>query len=50
MDGKELDHRLLEEENRKLRQENEMLLKTVEQMDCTLNRLLNRYVTGKADT
>ncbi len=37
----------LEEENRKLREDNEMLLDIVVQMKVTLNRLVNRYVTQK---
>ncbi len=35
----------LEEENRKLREDNEMLLNIMVQMKVTLNRLVNRYVT-----
>ena len=35
----------LEEENRKLNEDNEMLLSIVVQMKVTLNRLLSRYVT-----
>lgn len=34
----------LEEENRKLREDNEMLLNIMVQMKVTLNRLVNRYV------
>lgn len=49
MDRKAKDFRLLEEENQKLKQEKELLLKTVEQMNVTINRLLNHYVTGKED-
>ena len=49
MDMKANDISNLEKENRKLKEENEILKKTVEQMNCTLNRLLNRYVTGKTD-
>ncbi|MCI6888518.1 MAG: hypothetical protein MR868_14940 [Lachnospiraceae bacterium] len=50
MDSKEERFRLLEEENQKLKMENEILMRTVEQMSGTLNRLLNRYVTGNADS
>ena len=35
----------LEEENQKLKEDNEMLLNIVVQMKVTLNRLVNRYVT-----
>lgn len=35
------------EENKRLKEENEVLLKTVEQMNMTVNRLLNRYMTGQ---
>lgn len=49
MDMEANDISNLEEENRILKEENEALMKTVEQMNCTLNRLLNRYVTGKTD-
>jgi len=35
----------LEEENRKLKEDNEMLLNIVVQMKVTLNRLVNQYVT-----
>lgn len=34
----------LEEENRKLKEDNEMLLNIVVQMKVTLNRLVSRYV------
>ena len=37
----------LEEENRKLKEDNEMLLNIVVQMKVTLNRLVNRYVTER---
>ncbi|MDD3252693.1 MAG: hypothetical protein PHV18_09050 [Lachnospiraceae bacterium] len=34
----------LEEENQKLKEQNELLLKTIIQMKVTLNRLISRYV------
>lgn len=37
----------LTEENRKLKENNEMLLNIVVQMKVTLNRLVNRYVTSE---
>ena len=37
------------EENEKLKAENEILLKTVEQMNRTVNRLLNRFVIVHAE-
>ena len=37
----------LEEENRKLKEDNEMLLNIVVQMKVTLNRLVIRYVTER---
>lgn len=37
----------LTEENRKLKEDNEMLLNIVVQMKVTLNRLVNRYVTSE---
>lgn len=40
---------LLEEENQRLKDENEILLKTVIQMKVTLNRLISRYVTEQSD-
>ena len=49
MDSRVKDFRFLEEENLRLKQENEILLKTVEQMNDTINRLLNRFITGKTD-
>lgn len=39
----------LTEENRKLKEDNEMLLNIVVQMKVTLNRLVNRYVTNEDD-
>lgn len=39
----------LEEENQKLKQDNEMLLDIVVQMKVTLNRLVSRYVTESAE-
>ena len=38
----------LEEENRKLREDNEMLLNIMVQMKVTLNRLVNRYVVEQS--
>lgn len=35
----------LEEENKKLKQENDKLLKIVIQMRSTLNRLIERYIS-----
>ncbi|MGN0159644.1 MAG: hypothetical protein ACI39W_11035 [Brotaphodocola sp.] len=35
------------EENKRLKEENDILLKTVEQMNRTVNRLLNRFLTGQ---
>lgn len=46
MDVPVRDLRTITEENRCLREENEILKKTVEQMNQTMNRLLNRFVTG----
>lgn len=37
------------EENKRLREENEQLIKTVEQMNHTMNRLLNRFVTKDSE-
>lgn len=37
------------EENKRLREENEQLIKTVEQMNHTMNRLLNRFVTEDSE-
>ncbi|MCD8225040.1 MAG: hypothetical protein LUC99_09415 [Clostridiales bacterium] len=37
----------LAEENRRLKEENEKLLDIVAQMKVTLNRLVNRYISGK---
>lgn len=34
----------LEEENRKLKKDNERLLCTIQQMRVTINRLINRYI------
>ena len=39
----------LEEENQKLKQDNEMLLDIVVQMRVTLNRLVSRYVTEPSE-
>lgn len=39
----------LTEENRKLKEDNKMLLNIVVQMKVTLNRLVNRYVTNEDD-
>lgn len=39
----------LEQENRKLKEDNEMLLNIVVQMKVTLNRLVNRYVMSEDD-
>ena len=39
----------LEEENQKLKQDNEMLLDIVVQMRVTLNRLVSRYVTESSE-
>lgn len=38
----------LKEENRKLREENEMLFRIMVQMKGTMNRLLKRYVTEES--
>lgn len=35
----------LEEENQKLKRDNEKLLNIIDQMNVTLNRLLNRYIS-----
>lgn len=35
----------LQEENEKLKSDNEMLMKTVAQMKITLNRLVTHYIT-----
>ena len=37
----------LEEENQKLRDENEHLLMIIDQMKVTLNRLVSRYISEK---
>lgn len=37
----------LEEENRRLRQDNQKLLEIISQMKVTLDRLINRYVIEK---
>lgn len=39
----------LKEENRKLKEDNEMLLNIVVQMKVTLNRLVTRYVTNQPE-
>ena len=39
----------LEEENQKLKQDNEMLLDIVVQMRVTLNRLVSPYVTESSE-
>ena len=39
----------LEEENQKLKQDNEMLRDIVVQMRVTLNRLVSRYVTESSE-
>lgn len=39
----------LAQENRKLKEDNEMLLNIVVQMKVTLNRLVNRYVMSEDD-
>ncbi len=36
---------ILERENQRLKQDNEMLQKTIVQMRSTLNRLIARYIT-----
>lgn len=36
---------VLEEENQRLRNENEILLNIIEQMRATLNRMIGHYVT-----
>lgn len=40
--------RRLEEENLKLRADNEMLMNIMTQLQTTLNRLVDRYVSGQA--
>lgn len=40
----------LEQENAQLRKENEMLMNIVAQMKVTLNRLINRYMTGSQES
>lgn len=47
MNGNLEEMRRLEEENRKLKEDNEMLLGIVGQMRVTLNRLVNYYVINK---
>lgn len=37
---------LLEEENSKLKEENEILFKTVDQMRNSMNLLINRYIVS----
>ena len=36
----------LQQENERLKQENEMLMNIIAQMKVTLNRLINRYMTN----
>lgn len=43
MNGQELER--LQEENQKLKEDNELLMKTIIQLRVTLNRLISRYVT-----
>lgn len=38
---------MMEEEIRRLKQDNETLMKTIVQMKTTINRLLIRYISGK---
>lgn len=40
----------LEEENRRLKRDNDMLLEIMAQMRVTLNRLLIRYVTAGSES
>lgn len=47
MNGNLEEMRRLEEENRRLKAENETLINIVEQMRITLNRLMNRYILEK---
>lgn len=46
MDEKNRTLERLEEENRKLREDREVLLDTLVQMNRTLNRLIEEYITG----
>lgn len=39
----------LVQENQKLKEEKELLLQTVEQLNKTINRLISRYITKEAD-
>lgn len=47
MNGNLEEMRRLEEENRRLKADNEMLMNIVTQMRTTLNRLMERYITGQ---
>lgn len=49
MDASVHDLDWIMEENKRLKEENEILKKTVEQMNRTMNRLLNRFVTGEPE-
>lgn len=40
----------LQDENAKLKADKEMLEKTVTQLQGTLNRMIDRYVTGSKET
>lgn len=40
----------LEQENAKLRKENELLMNIVAQMKVTLNRLISRYLTNSQES
>lgn len=44
MDESNRDLNWIMEENKRLREENTILIKTVEQMNHTMNRLLNQFV------
>ena len=40
---------VLRRENKRLKDDNEMLLKIVAEMKVTLNRLVNRYITEQSE-
>ena len=46
MDDRNMTLERLTEENRKLKEDREILLDTLVQMNRTLNRLIEEYVTG----
>jgi len=45
----EMEFNELQKENKRLREDNEMLLNVIAQMRVTLNRLVNRFITEQPD-